>query len=369
MNDEYSFWGESKIDAPGLNNAYQMFYGENGNKSKSLKCQAWQSNNPSDMFESECIIKAPDFTTIDSAILPSWKECKQWFIDYCQNNVDYIDKTLKMSSLKKADSGYTYWNTYLAPDGDTCIFYGVNNSPLKSLLVIIAENDGMYKYTIADNTSINVIHESDYVFSSEENAFYDADAWLMKNAEEYLQQYENQYAYSSYIMADEDSISDDLDDIDNNDLIYDNDSEVPDAIAKHRDFRKGCHEFTFWNVDIQLEMASEYYGIYGDEKHSLFINVAQGFNGFEAIVQYPVNGFYGTADKFVSDTINGVLHLAEDFCVSHAMEYLDTFDVFSSKKKSGRTFKSAKRKWTARERLALINEERLDEDSNFDDLI
>lgn len=96
--DGFSFWGEMKIDNPMLDNAYQMFYGEPENKNNSLKCQAWQSNDPNDNYESECVIKAPDFNTLDSTVLYSWKECKQWFKDYCRDNAVFIDGILQASS-------------------------------------------------------------------------------------------------------------------------------------------------------------------------------------------------------------------------------------------------------------------------------
>lgn len=373
----YSFWGETKINAPYVNNAYQMFYGEYGNKDKSLTCQAWRSEKVSDMYESKCMIKAPDFTTLDSTMLPSWKECKQWFKDYCQNNIDFIDRTLRTSSIKNANANWTYWNEYLNPLGYTCLFYGVRESPLKSIVITLPEKDGMYKYEIADNSSIHDIAESDYIFSDEQEAFDEADAWVQEHAGEYLQKYEQQYAYSSHITADEDSLSNDLDDMNEDNSLYDDDldTEVPDAIAS---IKKSTSELTFWGQDINDTEGTELYGIENDFDNSLYISgeVSVSPDGEDqdctVMVQYPIgNGYYGSAYQTDGYTLDDCLRNAEEWCINNAQEYLNLDNTKNSSYRhmANKTFKTAKRKWTARERLALINEEKLIDDDDFDDLI
>lgn len=360
----------------------EYFYGVSNDKNKSFRLHI-EFGNGEDGSLIYAEITSPYDAVVESRYFTlgtSRSEIEQWFADYCLSHLS-SDKLLT-ASVRSANANWTYWNEYLDPYGYTCLFYGVKESPLKSIVITLPEKDGMYKYIISDNTSINDIVESDYVFSDKKQAFEGADAWVQEHAGEYLQQYEQQYAYSSHVTADEDSLSDDLDDMNNDDLTEDD--MVPDAIASRRDIRssvkKSSPELVFWGSDMNDYEGVEYYGENGDNRRSLELNGEGGWADDEDDYDYQVHVLYPTnmnswddAYTAYGDTLREAFDDAEKWCLENGSEYLyrnsDVYDVDGNRIAARRTFRTAKRKWTARERLALINEERLDGDDEFDDLI
>lgn len=419
-------------------------------------------------------LEGGSFTTEDEAI--------RWFRSTCESS-ERIKQKLDdnyeppiSSFIASADEDSLeigFWRSFVGE-----YFYGVNNDKNKSFRLNIKFGNGEEGSLIyAEITSpYDTVVESRYFTLGTSRS--EIEQWFADYCISHLSSDKLLTASSNHVTADEDSLSDDLNDINNNDLTEDD--MVPDAIASQHNIHKSDRELVFWDKDLGMDLAFERYGIDSDEEHSLVISVAPAIDGngmegddlgFDAVIQYPAYGFYGTADTVSADTIDEALQLAEDFCLNHAMEYLnfsditssvkksspvlvpwgldiddesafeyygvendeahslgisvsanhDTYNIYgygdtgfsasvwggacgtvetfstdtmeealrlsedfcrdhameylsfsnftSSKRTSGRTFRTAKRKWTARERLALINEERIDGDDEFDDLI
>lgn len=91
----YTFWGNRPISAPPVNNAYEMFYGIEDDRNRSIHCQGWRIDDPGpDYGRCQVIVKTPDKMTLETAVVTRWNDAKQWFMDYCTNNQSYVDGIL-----------------------------------------------------------------------------------------------------------------------------------------------------------------------------------------------------------------------------------------------------------------------------------